>query len=409
MPIFESFLSTPEVTEALSDRNFVAAMLRFQAALARAQAAVGLIPADVAQSIVGTCKVELFDVLKLVRESGRTRCLATPLVDSLRETVALFNPAAAAFVSFGCSHQDVIDSAMALVTGDALALIEVDVAHAVSRLLKLAAQHASDPLLARNPMQAAAVTCFGLKCAQWATPLVRSQQRLASVKTKALTLQLGGTAGTLAEIQELGPRVIARMADELQLKAPVFFWHTERDEWTALACELGLLTGSLGNIATDMALMAQAEVAELSDPTREPGRNSAATHSLPAPSLQPNIDTTCMVVLAAAQRVPQRVASLLAGLPQQHESGLGNWQAGLAEWPALLLSVHGAARAISHLLASMQVNTQQMLRNLDSCRASLTAREATERLGTERIAHAAQLTSAHLNFLQAMLETAEPV
>ncbi len=136
--IFEGFLSTPEVLQAFGDRSFVDAMLRFEASLARAQAAVGLIPESAAQSIIGTCKVDLFDVAKIVRESPRSGSLAIPLVESLKETVELFNPEAVAHVHRGCTSQDAIDTAMALVTRDALALVVADVDKAVQALLALA-------------------------------------------------------------------------------------------------------------------------------------------------------------------------------------------------------------------------------------------------------------------------------
>ncbi len=161
--IFEGFLSTPEVLQAFGDRSFVDAMLRFEASLARAQAAVGLIPESAAQSIIGTCKVDLFDVAKIVRESPRSGSLAIPLVESLKETVGLFNPAAVAHVRRGCTSRDAIDTAMALVTRDALALVVADVDKAVQALLALAQTHAVTPILARTLTQPASVTSFGLK------------------------------------------------------------------------------------------------------------------------------------------------------------------------------------------------------------------------------------------------------
>ena len=112
-----------------------------EAALARAQAAEGLIPESAAHSIVGSCKVELFDVAKIVRESGRAGSVAIPLVKALREAVGLFNAEAAPFVHFGSTSQDVIDSAMSLVTREAVALIETDLAKAAEALLQLSLIH----------------------------------------------------------------------------------------------------------------------------------------------------------------------------------------------------------------------------------------------------------------------------
>ncbi len=244
MSIFEGFLSTSETLGAFSDRAFVDAMLRFEAALARAQVAEGLIPESAAHSIVSSCKVELFDVAKIVRESGRAGSVAIPLVKALREAVSLFNAEAAPFVHFGSTSQDVIDSAMALVTREAVSLIETDLAKAADALLRLATQHAETPMLARTLMQPASVTSFGFKCAGWAAPLVRSRIRLREAAKHALQLQLGGAVGTLAQMKGQGAAVRQRMAKELGLGDPGATWHTQRDEWVALGCELGLITGS---------------------------------------------------------------------------------------------------------------------------------------------------------------------
>ena len=232
--IFEGFLSTPEVMQAFGERSFVEAMLCFEAALARAQAAAGMIPESAAQSIIGTCKVELVDVAKIVRESARAGSLAIPLVASLKETVGLFNPAAVAHVHRGCTSQDAIDTAMALVTRGALELIEADVAISVQALLALAQRHASTPMLARTLTQPASVTSFGLKCVGWAAPLVRSLARLRLVAPKALQLQLGGAVGTLAAMNGKGEQITTLMADDLKLTRPVASWHTQRDEWVEI-------------------------------------------------------------------------------------------------------------------------------------------------------------------------------
>jgi 3-carboxy-cis,cis-muconate cycloisomerase len=366
--IFEGFLSTPEVLDAFSEQNFLAAMLRFEASLARAQATLGLIPEAAAQSIIDTCKVELFDVAKIVRESACTSSIAIPLIRSLKETVGIFNQNAASFVHFGSTSQDVIDTALALVTRDALRLIEADVRAAVTALISLAYAHAGTPLLARTLMQPASVTSFGLKCAGWAWPLARSLQRLRATGTNALAVQLGGAVGTLAHMQldgrDSGSQVTALMAEDLALKAPDLPWHTQRDEWVSLGCELGVMAGSLGKMAKDISLMGQFEVGELAEPA-DSGRGG----SLVMPHKQNPV--ACMVALAAAQRAPQRVAALLASMPQEHERALGNWQAELAEWPGLLMSVHGSARAMAQALAGLQVNTKRMRANLDRLRASL--------------------------------------
>ena len=400
MSIFEGFLSTSETLGAFSDRAFVDAMLRFEAALARAQAAEGLIPESAAHSIVGSCKVELFDVAKIVRESGRAGSVAIPLVKALREAVGLFNAEAVPFVHFGSTSQDVIDSAMALVTREAVALVEADLAKAADALLRLATKHAETPMLARTLMQPASVTSFGFKCAGWAAPLVRSRIRLRDAARHALQLQLGGAVGTLAQMKGQGAAVRQRMARELGLGDPGATWHTQRDEWVALGCELGLITGSLGKIAVDIALLGQYEVGEVAEPS-EPGRggSSAMPHK--------RNPVASMVAIAAAHRAPQRVAALLGAMPQQHERALGAWQAELAEWPQLLMSAHGSVRAMAGALPGLQVDAVRMRANIDRLRAELPRDAADEWFDPALAVNAGQVALAEVKALQARLSDKE--
>ena len=400
MSIFEGFLSTSETLAACSDTNFVGAMLRFEAALARAQAAEGLIPEAAAQTIVGSCKVELFDVAKIVRESGRAGSVAIPLVKALREAVGLFNKDAAPFVHFGGTSQDVIDTAMSLVTREAVALVEADLAKAADALLKLATLHATTPMLARTLMQPASVTSFGFKCAGWAAPLVRSRLRLRGAKQRALQVQLGGAVGTLAQMRGQGAAVRGRMAAELALGDPGATWHTQRDEWVALGCELALMTGSLGKIAGDIALLGQYEVGEVAEPS-EPGRggSSAMPHK--------RNPVASMIAIAAAHRTPQRVAALLAAMPQEHERALGAWQAELAEWPQLLMSAHGSVRAMASALPGLQVDTARMRVNIDRLRAELPQDAADEWFSVALADNAGAIALAEVDALKARLTSKE--
>ncbi len=396
MSIFEGFLSTSEAQEAFGDRRFVEAMLRFEAALARAQASVGLIPEGSASSIIGTCKVELFDVPKIVRESARAGSAAIPLIRTLKDTVGLFNAEAVAHVHFGSTSQDVIDTAMALMTREALQLIERDLGQSIQALLALAERHAATPMLARTLMQPASVTSLGLKCTGWAAPLVRSRQRLRERARQALQLQLGGSVGTLAEMRGRGPEVAALMARELGLAVPDAAWHTQRDEWVALGCELGILTGSLGKIAKDIALLGQHEVGEVMEP-QEPGRGGSS--SMP----HKRNPVAAMVALAAAQRAPQRVAALLAAMPQEHERALGLWQAELAEWPQLLMSAHGSARALARALPGLRVDAARMRANLDGVRAGVGPETAQTWFAPELAEQAAQQARARAQSLRQAL------
>jgi len=349
MSIFDGVLSTPEMLTVFSERSVVDAMLRFEAALARAQARLGTIPASAAQSIAGSCKVELFDVAKIVRDSGRAGGLAQPLVHSLKEAVGLFNAEAVPFVHFGCGDEDLVDTAMALLAREAVALIDADLAKAIQALLALSERHASTPMRARTSAQPESITCFGRVCAGWAAPLVRSRERLAEAAAQALQVQLGD--GTAGRPQGQGSAVRRQVADALGLRDPGAAWHGERDEWIALGCALGLMVGSLGRVAADIALLARDEIGELA----ETGERTTTLRA-------------SMIALAAAQRAPQRVAALLAAMPQAHAGASGSWEAEQAEWPQLFMSAHGSARALAGALPGLHVDAARMRSNVDRLR-----------------------------------------
>ena len=357
--LFDGFLTTPAMTAVFGDDAVVQAMFRFEEVLARAQAAEGLIPDSAARAIGAVCKAPLYDIAKLVSASRRAGSLAIPLVKELTATVALYDADAAGYVHWGSTSQDVIDTAMVLVTRDALALVDAELAQLCTALFALAEQHLDTPVLARTLMQPAQVTSLGFKFTGWLAPLLRARMRLRECAARALQLQLGGAVGTLSVMGEEGIDVAHRMAAELGLRQADSAWHTQRDEWVGLGLEVALLTGSLGKIATDLALMAQGEIAELAEPSGNGrGGSSAMPHK--------RNPVSAMIALAAAQRAPHTAAALLSAMGQQHERGLGNWQAELAEWPGLFLGAHGALVALNEAFTGLHVDAARMRHNIDA-------------------------------------------
>jgi 3-carboxy-cis,cis-muconate cycloisomerase len=209
---------------------------------------------------------------------------------------------------------------------------------------------------------------------------VRSRQRLRTAGAAAIRLQLGGAVGTLAVMGDRGEPVARRVAGILDLPLPPGAWHTQRDEVVALACEVGVLTGTVGKIAKDIALMAQGEVGELAEPSGGGrGGSSAMPHK--------RNPVAAMIGLAGALRAPQRVAALLAAMPQEHERGLGNWQAELAETAGLYICAHGALKALADVAPGLQVDAPRMLRNIDALQGLVFA-EAVSMRFAQRIGKA---------------------
>ncbi|MES2260036.1 MAG: 3-carboxy-cis,cis-muconate cycloisomerase [Pseudomonadota bacterium] len=368
--IFDSFLTTPDMIAVFDDAAIVQAMFRFEQALSTAQAEEGLLPQAAARAIAGVCNAQLYDIPAIITAGRRAGSLAIPLVKELTRTVALYDAESATHVHWGSTSQDVIDTAMVLATRDALQLLDDGLHDLTGHLLQLAERHMATPVLARTLMQPAQVTSFGFKLTGWLAPLVRARTQLRACATRALQLQLGGAVGTLAVMGEHGPAVAARMADALGLKVADAAWHTQRDEWVRLGMEVAVLTGSLGKLATDLSLMAQGEIAELAEPSGQGrGGSSAMPHK--------RNPVSAMIALAASTRTPQHAAALLASMGQQHERGLGNWQAELAEWPTLFLSAHGALQALNDAFAGLQVDSARMLRNIDSLHGLVFAEAAS--------------------------------
>ena len=361
---FERFLVPATAAAAFAPEALYQHMLDVEAALARAQAAEGLIPMASASAIAAACRASLYDLDRLAAASSRAGSVAIPLVDALRTAVAREHPEAARHVHLGSTSQDVSDTALALATRHSLAALDGQLALLVEALCVLADAHDATPVLARTLMQPAAVTSFGLKCVNWAAPLARSRERLREAAARALALQLGGAVGTLAAFGDKGPAVARRVAAELGLALPPAPWHTQRDDWVRLGLEAAVLTASLGKVATDLALMAQAEVGELAEPA-VPGRgaSSAMPHK--------RNPVSALLALAAADRAPAHAATLLATLSrQQHERGLGSWQAECAEWPGLFSGAHAAALALAEALVGLRVDAPRMRANIEALRGS---------------------------------------
>ncbi|MDB6002460.1 MAG: pcaB, partial [Rhizobacter sp.] len=258
---------------------------------------------------------------------------------------------------------------LALNTRDAVALIDADLSRLIDSLLDLAQTHIATPMLARTLMQPAQVVSFGFKLLAWVAPLVRTRERLRQSARRAIQLQFGGAVGNLAVLGERGPAVARRVGELLGLPVPDGAWHTQRDDGVSLGCEVGVLCGALGKVAKDMSLLSQGEIGEASEPS---GAGRGGSTAMP----HKRNPVAALVALAAANRAPHRVAALLAVMPQEHERGLGNWQAELAEWVGLFLSAHGSVKALADACAGLEVDTTRMQDNIDALRGLVFAEGA---------------------------------
>jgi 3-carboxy-cis,cis-muconate cycloisomerase len=336
---------------AMSDERLLAAMARFEAALARATA-----PAAEAEVIARVCASAKFDTVALARDARRAGALTIPFVKRLTEQVAAVSPDAARWVHFGATSQDVIDTAVVLCLKDASKRILELSKRLGDAAAALAQKHAGTPMVSRTLLQPATPATFGWKAAVWLSLVARSHAAFRAAVPGHL--QLGGAGGTLSAYGDKGNTVAAAMAKELGLGVAPITWHSARDAFARLGAEAAILAGGSGKIARDVSLMMQPEVGEAFEPSGEgKGGSSALPHK--------RNPVGCLSALEATQRAPGLAATLLSQLAPEHERGLGQWQSQFFTLRELLGSAASGLAAMAEVLEGLRVEPAAMLANLE--------------------------------------------
>ena len=351
--------STPEMTETFSLSRQLRAMMQFEWALTCALEKQRMADADAGAIVGSLIDAEFVDTSALVHAAFRTGNIAIPFVEQLIATVQQQNEPASRMIHFGATSQDVLDTALVLQLREALRLIVSQIDRLDTALVTQIKTHAETVITGRTWLQPGPPTTFGLKLAGTLAALRRHKTRIDAAAERVLVLQFGGAVGTLAALGSEGENISAEMARVLGLKEPELPWHTQRDNLVEVAAALGLLIGGLGKIAKDIALLMQAEVGEVSEAT---GDGQGGSSSMP----QKHNPVACAAVLAAAARVPGLVSTMLVSMQQEHERGLGLWQ---AEWDTLPEICKLAAAALGRTIEiaeGLVVDAARMASNLEA-------------------------------------------
>jgi len=371
-----AMFSTDAMQQVFSDAARVQRMLDFEAALARAEASMGVIPAAAAEIIAAHCRADAIDFTALASAAGEAGNLAIPLVKQLTDEVEKRDKEASKYVHWGATSQDVIDTGTVLQLRDALGLIEQDLVQLADAIALLAERYRDTPMVGRTWMQHALPITFGLKAAGWLDAVLRHQERLQTVRKRIAVLQFGGAAGTLASLDGKGLQVAEVLAQELSLGLSDMPWHTQRDRMAEAAAVLGMLTGTLGKIARDIALQMQTDVAEVSEPAA-PGRGGSST----MPHKRNPVG--CAATLANAARMPGLIATMLSAMVQEQERALGGWQAEWDTLPEIVLLAAGALRQMTQVTSGLTVDAQRMQANLQITHGLIMAEAVTLALGAK--------------------------
>jgi 3-carboxy-cis,cis-muconate cycloisomerase len=349
------FLRDQDFDAIMGGEGLVQRMIAFEIRLARVEARIGLIPLDAAMAIEQTASPALIDMALLAEAAALAGNPAIPLVKML---MAGLPKDAARYLHWGATSQDVMDTALVMQLSEIIAQMLARLRALGDILAGLSQTYRATPIAARTLLQQALPTTFGAKTAGWLMPVMRHIDRLEALKPRLLVIQLGGAAGTRAALGGAGDQVSRALALELGLDHAPLPWHTARDGLSEFAAICGLICGSLGKIAQDVALLMQTEIGEVLE-----GAAPAKGGSSTLPHKRNPVAAHAM--LAIARLSPGLVGTMMATQVQAHERAVGDWP---AEWAVLPDLVSHTGAALGHALAmllGLEIRTDVMRANLD--------------------------------------------
>ena len=359
--VFDSLLmrdmfGTPAMRAIFDERAFIARCVDVETALARAEAGIGIIPADAAATISSSAKAVALDFEALRAE---TEVVGYPILPLVKQLAAQCGEAGR-YLHWGATTQDIMDSATMLQCKDACALIENQLDEVRGALRDLANKHADTVTAGRTHLQHALPVTFGYRAAVWLSALDRHAERLAQTRQRALLVQFGGAAGTMASLGDAsnGIQVRKHLAEELGLADPGITWHVARDapnEWVSLLAAIG---ASLGKIAIDVMTMASSEFGEVAEPFVS-GRGGSST----MPQKRNPISSELM--FAAAKMLRERASLMLDAMMTDFERATGPWHLEWSALPESFLLTASSLHQAAFLLRGLHVDVDRMKRNLD--------------------------------------------
>jgi 3-carboxy-cis,cis-muconate cycloisomerase len=385
MPLYDNLFYSKKINQLFSDKEMIGAMLRFEAALAEAQGACGLIPTPSVMSIINSCKIGLININGIKNEIKLSGNAAIPLVKQLIEVVKKHDAAAAKYVHFGATSQDVIDTAMVLQVQKAFNFIEKDIKILQKYLIALIKTHRETVMIGRTLLQQARPITFGLKTAYWLEGINRSLERLNESIKRVLKVQLGGAVGSLAGSPLTVPQkggnfldISIKMSEILNLNPTLNSQpptHTQRDNFAEIAVVLGILMGTMGKIAKDITLLMQTEVAEVFEGAVE-GKGGSST----MPHKRNPVTSTA--IIANANRVPALVSTMLSAMTQEHERSAGLWHSEWEVLPEIVKLTAGALENCIDLIKNLEIDTIKMRENLETTQGLIYAENVSLALAT---------------------------
>ena len=366
---------TEEARRVFDDRALLQGWLDAERALARAEAEVGVIPAEAAERIAAEADAAMFDAGELRQDIARSQ---HPLVAFVRALAARCGEGGA-YVHWGATTQDIIDTGAVLQIRAGLVPIARDLRRSIVAAGELARRHASTPLAGRTHGQHAVPTTFGLKTASWADELLRAEERLERAGAAALTGQLGGAAGTLASLGDDADAVRSAFCRLLDLAEPAIAWHAARDRLRDLVHALAEIGAAGERVAAEIVRLQATEVAEVWEPATE---HSVGSSTMP----QKRNPMICEYVIASARLLRGPAGVLDATAAHASERDMGAWAPEWIAVPEAMILTAGLLHKLAGVLEGLEVDAERMRRNLELTGGAIMA-EAVMMALAEKVGH----------------------
>ncbi|KEA62154.1 3-carboxy-cis,cis-muconate cycloisomerase [Marinobacterium lacunae] len=364
--IFTPLFHSDTMREEFNDHARVRAYIEVEAALARAQARVGMIPTEAAQRINNAASEIQIDMERLAHDTGT---VGYPILGLVRQLAKAAGKDSGGYVHWGATTQDIMDTGTVLQVRAGLDLIERDLQRVACALETLAKTHRNTVMAGRTHMQHALPVTFGYKAAVWLDSVHRAQERLQELRPRVLVAQLGGAAGTLASMGEGAEKVTELLAEELGLRSPLIPWHATRDALAEAGCALALMTGSLAKIAFDVMIMSMTELGELAEPFV---KDRGASSTMP----QKRNPISCEVIRGCHKAVSESAHMLLGAQEADLERATGPWHTEWIALPQCFVLSHCAISQAIFLLEGLAVYPERMRDNLNLTRGLIVAESA---------------------------------
>ncbi len=353
-PFYQHLWGTAEAREILGDEGRLTGWLGVIAALARAQAAAGVIPASAADLISTHARADLLDVAYAAEQTRQTSHSMLGLIRALQ---AVLPEEAREYVYTGATVQDITDTWTALAIRGVGGIVWRDLRQIEEQLLDLAVAHRSTVMAGRTHGQPGSAVTFGWKAASWADEIRRHLDRLRAGASRWLVGQLGGGVGSLVFYGGHAMAVRARFCAELGLADPGISWLSARDRGAEFAQLLALICGTLARIGGEVYELQRPEIGELAEASPAGTVGSITMPHKQNPESSEHLDTLARLARANA-------AVMVEAVPQQHERDGRGWKAEWVALPEVCLLATAALQTSIDLLAALAVDTEAMRNNL---------------------------------------------